>query len=100
MKYIEHTIREYLCESCEKPLGNHEGHPYVIDDSGNYCFDCALRLGLIDVDEWLRHGSFALGADHATYSAGVVTLYWKRGRGYTKREVLLKRPEVMTDAAI
>ena len=94
MKYIVHEVKEYLCECCEKPLGNHEGWPYFEDDSGNYCFDCALQLGLINANEWLASNYWLGIYDHATYSGGVVTIYKKWGRGYTKDKIELNPARV------
>lgn len=87
MKYIEHTIIEYLCDKCDKPLGNHIGNPYYVDEQKNICLcgDCALDSGLIDAMEWLHNYNIGLGIfEKAEYENGVVTAYQKWGRGYTK----------------
>ena len=84
MKYIEHTVIEHLCEDCETLLGDHDGNPYCIDDSGNYfCPDCGLRRKLIDADEWLSiHGIMIY--DHAIYKNGNIIAYQKWGKGFRK----------------
>ena len=86
MKFITHEIREYLCDGCNTPLGNHEGNPYYEHGNDNYCPDCALKKKIIDADEWLKiHG---IGIyDHAVYKDGVITAYQKWGKSYRKDEV-------------
>lgn len=89
MKYITHETREYLCECCEKPLGNHVGWPYVESGDDNYCFDCALKLGIISADEWLKSNCWLGIYDHAAYKDGVITLFQKWGRGYRKDQIAI-----------
>lgn len=86
MKYRTHEVKEYLCDKCETPLGNLDGHPYYEDGENNYCPDCALKIGVIDAEEWLTiHG---IGIyDRAIYKDGIITAYQKWGRGYRKDEV-------------
>ena len=86
MKYIIHKVKEYLCDDCDAPLGNHEGAPYSKEGDNNYCLDCALKRKLIDADEWLElHG---IGIyDHAIYKDGVITAYQKWGKSFRKDEV-------------
>ena len=72
MKYIEHIVREYLCDGCGEPLGNQDGHPYIQAGENNYCYDCALKRGLID---------------HAVYQDGVISAYRKWGKGF-RRDVV------------
>ena len=76
MKYIEHIIKEYICDDCGELLGNQCGHPYFPDKENNYCPDCALKRKIIDAEEWLNlHG---IGIyDHAVYKDGVITAYQK-----------------------
>ena len=86
MKYIEHIIKEYICDDCGELLGNQCGHPYFPDKENNYCPDCALKRKIIDAEEWLNlHG---IGIyDHAVYKDGVITAYQKWGKRFRKDEV-------------
>ena len=86
MKYITHEVKEYLCECCETPLGNHIGWPYVKKDENAYCYDCALKKGLVDALDWLDvHG---IGIyEKAYYKDGVITAFRKWGKAYRKDEV-------------
>ena len=36
MKYIEHIIKEYICDDCGELLGNQCGNPYFPDKENNY----------------------------------------------------------------
>ena len=83
MKYIIHEVKEYLCEKCDAPLGNHVGWPYVEKDGKFYCHDCALKEGIIDAMEWLDAHGIAI-YDHATYKDGTITAYQKWGKSYRK----------------
>ena len=88
MKYITHEVKEYLCEKCETPLGNHIGWPYYKDGEKEdyYCPDCALKKGLIDADEWLKVHGISI-YDHALYKDGIIIAYQKWGKGFRKNEV-------------
>lgn len=86
MKYIIHEVKEYLCDRCEAPLGNHEGNPYVHKEDGNYCHDCALKMGIITADDWLQAHGIGI-YDHAIYKDGVITAFQKWGKTYRKDEV-------------
>lgn len=86
MKYRTHEVREFLCDECETPLGNHMGWPYIEHGEENYCHDCALKKGIIDADEWLSAHGITI-YDHAIYKNGVITAYQKWGRSYRKDEV-------------
>jgi len=86
MKFITHEIREFLCDKCEEPLGNHNGWPYISVGDDNFCYDCALKLGHVDAMDWLRvygHNAY----EDAFYKDGVITAYKKWGRGYRKEKI-------------
>lgn len=83
MKYVEHIVLEHLCESCETPLGDHEGNPYIKQEGAYYCHDCALRLKFIDAEEWLNAHGIRI-YDHAMYKDGCIIAYQKGGKGYRK----------------
>ena len=86
MKFIIHEVKEYLCEKCETPLGNHIGYPYIEKNNEFYCHDCALKEGIIDAMEWLDAHGISI-YDHATYKKGIITAYQKWGKSYRKDEV-------------
>ena len=86
MKYIEHIVKEYLCDDCGELLGNQNGNPYFSNDENNYCPDCALKRGIIDAEKWLTlHGIDIY--DHVIYKDGVIIGYQKWGKRFRKDEV-------------
>lgn len=86
MKYIEHTVLEYLCDECGTPLGNHEGNPYIHFEDENFCHDCALKKRLIDADEWLAAHGICI-YDHAVYKDGKIIAYQKWGKKF-RRDIM------------
>lgn len=86
MKYIEHIVIEHLCEKCGEPLGDHEGNPCVEHGHSYYCHDCALKLNLIDAEEWLNIHGISI-YDHDIYKDGIIAAYQKWGSGYRKHTV-------------
>jgi len=89
-------IKDPLCDDCEKVLGHYEGYWYIEDGDDNYCPDCALKRGLITPDQWARGKGFCV--HHATYENGVVTLFRKWGRGFTKENISIgTRDEVKNE---
>lgn len=86
MKYIVHEVKEFLCEDCETPLGNHVGWPFVDKGDQKYCHDCALKKNLITADDWLKAHGIGI-YDHAIYKNGVITAYQKWGKSFRKDEV-------------
>lgn len=86
MKYIEHVVREYLCDECETLLGNQHGYPFIQDGENNYCHDCALKRHLIDAEEWLKSHGIAI-YDHAIYKDGEIIAYQKWGKSF-RRDVV------------
>lgn len=74
-----------LCDRCKKDVQAHNGLPYVSTDSHDYCYDCALILGVVTPMEYANECLFAFGGcDKAEYSDGKLVMYRKRGRGYSK----------------
>ena len=84
--YIVHEVIEHRCIKCGSPLGDHEGHSYYKSDDGKfYCLDCALKNGWINAEEWAGHAlPGGIPYHHAAYKDGVVTIFYKWGRGYRK----------------
>lgn len=92
MKYRENIVLEYRCDRCNKPLGNHEGFPYIEDGENNYCYDCALHQGIIDAIDWLKvHGQY--DCYHAVYKDGSITALKKWGKGYRRDVIRIFDPE-------
>lgn len=92
MKYIEHTVLEYLCDGCGEPLGNHIGNPYIREGKNNYCHDCALKRRLIDAEDWLEaHGIDVY--DHAVYKNGEIIAYRKWGKRFCRDVVRIFEDE-------
>ncbi len=75
-------IIDFLCDDCETPLGHYMGFPYVEVGDYTYCYDCALKRGLITPMAWFK--ASGMEPDHATFKDGVVTGFWKWGRGFRK----------------
>ena len=89
MKIIEYAIEDYLCDDCGDELRTKEGFPYIKNGNDYFCFDCALKRGLISPMDWLNNaggGCF----EKATFDGEKITAYKKWGRGYMKSEIILE----------
>ena len=78
-----------LCDRCKKDVQAYNGFPYIRGDCDaddhDYCYDCALILGVVSPMEYVDGYLFSLGdCDKAEYSDGKLVMYRKRGRGYSK----------------
>ena len=92
MKYKDYevTIRVHLCEDCEREVQNMEGNgDFEIDDKGDYyCYDCALKHGLIDANKWAERYAGFYRLHHATYQDGIVYIYEKWGKKFRKADTI------------
>lgn len=80
-----------LCDRCKKDVKAYNGFPYVSTDGHDYCYDCALILGVVTPMEYVDECLFAFGrCDKAEYSDGKLIMYRKWGRGYSNAIVEVK----------
>lgn len=88
------TRLEFFCDSCGQDLKyNLCGNPFYQDEKGgDYCYNCALKQGLITPLEWLRF-NFNMGCHHATFENGQVIGFYKCGRGFRKVYYTVKSSE-------
>ena len=83
IKRITYEVDDAFCDKCGEDLKSYLGYGYIADDDNqhHYCYDCALKLGIITAMDWLLGHGICI-YDKATYSSGVITAYRKWGRGY------------------
>ena len=91
MKYLIHEVIEHICEECQKPIGDHEGAPYLQAPEGYYCIDCAVKVGLISPDEWLDCNGMTMRYEYAEYKDGAIAAYRRHGRGFCKDLIQLEK---------
>ncbi len=85
IKKIQITVDAVYCDKCGVDTEKYNGHGCIYDDENNkqYCYTCALKLGLMGALDWLRiHGICFY--DKASYKDGKIIAFRKWGRGYTK----------------
>ena len=89
MKYKEIILQSFVCEECEKEVGNLDGFPYYTDKDGNYyCPDCALKNNLCTAEDWLNDHGIRI-YESASYKNGKITAFQKWGKGYRKDVVTI-----------
>lgn len=87
IRNIQIQIKEAFCDDCKKDLHTRDGWGYVQDgDEKHYCYDCAVKRGLLEPLEWINLHGCCLKWDHADYKDGVVTGYIRCGKGFRRYE--------------
>ena len=82
------NYHKHICPSCGKYTHEEDGFPCGVDDDTgeHYCLDCGLKLGMVDLIEYLRLQGIGV-FHHASYKDGIITAFRKWGKGYRKYEL-------------